>query len=908
MDGLLTAIKTSRATNGPASPAPSAPSDELRPAATRQLSAGRAASVAACIEILKDQPSHAELLGVLQFLDPASVASDSTSQLKTRGSPTPDGGGQGPDQVQAGSAPSSNDQSPRLPFDIRLPGAQASQILHLLTSVVVPTFWPTLRREKPQPQPRQGSPRLNARAALLRCFSSVAGVASLVARLQVLLAASSPPRHQPAGAAPPAAAARARPEADVQVQVQVQVQDVLSVLANVLKPPDFVLRVYAHIHNHGALSPTQRRVLWQEFVAYVAGSKVLSACGRAVRAADLSASSSPPSSSWLAGGREYAAWLGRAIAVLALAVPTSSTKGNGEGQDPYAPVALLLSRAMKLGYNGCLFNGLGDGLLGHDGGVDAFRRVLTQLKKHEQLACLTSTIQHLESHCFSAPASISAPDDAHLRRRICGVAHLLARLTTGNTHLAHGLRDWLAEGKVSQAPPMQRSLVAALLAFELEALLRKALAVFGDPLAMKHAPLAQQEAVARAVLLCAARLRRENDAALRHIARSAVYLQAVTNRLAASSPRARTLGMLVAMALSEMVEKPGDALRFELDAEQAEALAALRRLATTVDEPVEVPYAQLRPGQVLGTASRLAPGSRTAAPTAAVFTERAIEDLTLSSGGDSGDEDGNDDAQEFLPYEKPDSDPEDSDEDAANIVRDKPRPPIYIRDLLEYLRDSENCPRYHLGITSAATLIRRKASFGTEVPEHMTELAAAAVALQDKYNLAGFHEHRLRAQVALLVCYPRSMAGWFVRMLFGGDISQDQRSTILAALGLSARELAGYAADASVSAPALAAQFPSKRLPAAMEAIYADGASTMQALAQAVSDTALQPLAEEAVEASTGPRALKTRVFSSRMEVEARRRRQEEQRKRRIAPDVHRLLAESFYLPLISSFNVVCQA
>src|SRR5436190_17287763 len=147
----------------------------------------------------------------------------------------------------------------------------------------------------------------------------------------------------------------------------------------------------------------------------------------------------------------------------------------------------------------------------------------------------------------------------------------------------------------------------------------------------------------------------------------------------------------------------------------------------------------------------------------------------------------------------------------------------YIRDLLTYLRDVEHPEQYHLGISSASTLIRRKASFGTEVIENAEELAVLLVGLQDKYNMAEFHEHRLKSLVALLVAYPLTMGQSLVRTLFNADISQVQRSSILVALGLSARELAGFGeedAEAMGIPPSSDARFPSRRLPMNLEAIY----------------------------------------------------------------------------------------
>lgn len=230
--------------------------------------------------------------------------------------------------------------------------------------------------------------------------------------------------------------------------------------------------------------------------------------------------------------------------------------------------------------------------------------------------------------------------------------------------------------------------------------------------------------------------------------------------------------------------------------------------------------------------------------------------------------------------------------------------------MLDYLRSSDDASKHHAGVVAASALIRKKAPFGTEVVEHMDALAFTLVSLQNKYDLPNFYEHRLQSQIAMLVSFPRTMGKWFVNILFNGDLSQDQRSTIIIALGLSTRELAGCKDDVHLTKNMndIDTSFPSKRLPNNMEPIYSNGDVLMKTLAQNFTDAVLQPIAEEAADSFTGPRALKTRVFSSRMDVERKAREREEKRKKTIDPDIHRILSDCFYFPLISNFSMMLYA
>jgi telomere length regulation protein len=220
--------------------------------------------------------------------------------------------------------------------------------------------------------------------------------------------------------------------------------------------------------------------------------------------------------------------------------------------------------------------------------------------------------------------------------------------------------------------------------------------------------------------------------------------------------------------------------------------------------------------------------------------------------------------------------------------------------------------RYHLGITTAPSLIRRKAAFGTEIIENAEGLALQILGLEDKYKLPSFHEHRLQSMIALLVVQPSKMGRWFSLAFFDADLSQAQRSTVLTALGLSARELAGYGDEdaKTIGLPALLdTAFPSKKLPADLQALYGAEESPVATLTKQLSQVSLQPLALDAADSLSGPNALKVRTFSSRMEVERKRQQREAQRKKKSTQqDLHKVLSEGYFYPLMGRFSIIMQS
>lgn len=376
--------------------------------------------------------------------------------------------------------------------------------------------------------------------------------------------------------------------------------------------------------------------------------------------------------------------------------------------------------------------------------------------------------------------------------------------------------------------------------------------------------------------------------------RSSIYLNLVSHRLAASSEKARFLGMVVGEALSALAEKPEKQMKFKVDELESEEAQWYKSLTSVQDdvgslEPLKAEKV-VKPLRAQKAAQQKALPVKAPSQRSAKIV--AIEELI----DDNESED-----DELLPYVKPDSDPEDSDDDPTLVQRNKPRTPVYIRDLIVYLRDTENYDRQKLALSTASSLIRRKANFGTEVTSHVEELATLLVGLQDKYDIENFQDMRLQGMIAVLLAEPTKMGKWFSRTFFEGDYSVSQRASVLAVLSVAARELGGFKEqDSALTSMKSQSQdnFPSKRLPERLHKIYAAEKrllSPIDKLSQQLSDTMIQPLAASVADKITGPDILKVRTFSSRLAVESR-------RKAPKANSLSAIVADSFFFPLTGLF------
>lgn len=368
--------------------------------------------------------------------------------------------------------------------------------------------------------------------------------------------------------------------------------------------------------------------------------------------------------------------------------------------------------------------------------------------------------------------------------------------------------------------------------------------------------------------------------------------------------------MVVGEALSGLVHNKETKLNFkmdEMDTEEAKWYKSLIQICDKAGplDPLRDSSITLKPANTHKPIrpSKTAAQRRGKPPAQSGFIIEEIED----------DEEGEDD---LVPYAKPDSDAEDSDDDPTLINRNKPKAPVYIRDLISCFRDMENYDRQKLALTTAPTLIRRKANYGTEVSSHAEELATLLVGLQDKYDLDNFDDLRLQGMLAIIVAQPKKMGQWFAKTFFDGDYSLSQRASVLIVLGLGGREIAGF----EKSDYASTAQFASKMLPEKVEKHYITPSrgrlqstsnlkplppNALDNLAQDLSQTFLAPIAAEAADATTGPDALKLSSFTSRLQSQSGRtsKGKVRPRTRAIPNTTASLIASSFFFPLTSRFQ-----
>ena len=178
---------------------------------------------------------------------------------------------------------------------------------------------------------------------------------------------------------------------------------------------------------------------------------------------------------------------------------------------------------------------------------------------------------------------------------------------------------------------------------------------------------------AQILLLLAGYAYRADKSSLAALSRSSVYLKAISNHLAASSTKSRSLGMVVGSSISELLDEPGKRLNFgaedskDIDWSFYKSLLDIKdRMGSIVDLQTDFKSSKA-PTRTIAKAPNTRNGSGNGRKAPASSKVVKIEEIYSESESESEDD---------LPvYAKPDSDPSD-DEDPELIVRNKPTAPV----------------------------------------------------------------------------------------------------------------------------------------------------------------------------------------------------------------------------------------
>lgn len=162
---------------------------------------------------------------------------------------------------------------------------------------------------------------------------------------------------------------------------------------------------------------------------------------------------------------------------------------------------------------------------------------------------------------------------------------------------------------------------------------------------------------------------RADAAYLSTLARSSVYLNAISNRLGASSQRAAFLGMVVGTAISELVDPIEKRMKFSsehIDSLDGQWYLNLTKMRVEVGVISDLKPVNASSNKALTHTTKGTKGGQAAKPT--TKSTEASKIISIEEVFDDSESE-----EEDLPaYQKPDSDESDEDEDPTLVQRDKP--------------------------------------------------------------------------------------------------------------------------------------------------------------------------------------------------------------------------------------------
>ncbi|RUS20462.1 hypothetical protein BC937DRAFT_95163 [Endogone sp. FLAS-F59071] len=356
-------------------------------------------------------------------------------------------------------------------------------------------------------------------------------------------------------------------------------------------------------------------------------------------------------------------------------------------------------------------------------------------------------------------------------------------------------------------------------------ILERLISTWTDPTFIKYTSWTRQIYVTSAVLIITGYLPLKT---LRDAVVTAQVMRGVQRWLEGAEEAVRKVGMITAETLSQLTDSEGNQLVFDLlDAETDADLLRLKSLVQAKDGVGDLGNDQSEVGQQAAQiiAEEVEQNLAMDSPAEKDINEKGnVEEneedeeqdpdepvMILHKRGvedeDEGSEDEDDlkedikDESDLEPYPMEESDDEDSNRRfrARRSKGTKIRKPVYIRELIAYLKENEDPDKIEAGLRSAEELIRLKNGIGTEIGDNAIELTRTLLCLENTYELEGFQDRRERGLVALAVASPGDVVRYLIDQLYDKNYSLGQRFTILTVLVNAARELAGWSENQDIA-------------------------------------------------------------------------------------------------------------
>ncbi|CAG8790005.1 31018_t:CDS:2, partial [Racocetra persica] len=361
---------------------------------------------------------------------------------------------------------------------------------------------------------------------------------------------------------------------------------------------------------------------------------------------------------------------------------------------------------------------------------DIWHRVTASFSPHMLESFLTSLLLHAQNCDLSnVPTPVSIENRSrHLIRKIAKILMLLIG-NRNNESVLFLIKYKYFVGKKSFSVIILRVLCCflcwrglqkeksddkslnPLIYNDLINVLKNLISSWSDPTFVKHGSISDQKYITSVILILFGYIPKETliDAGI-----TRDIVSGVSRWLQNSFEESRKLGMITAEMLSRLTDETGNVLDFELNAEDEE-VRYLRQLVEVKDGLLDLPEIENEvvaedQEEIVSKSDQIVDSSEKH-----FNTEIPIDSISTTENVDSQPADSDDD-DEFEPYPmEEESENDDDDKCEPQIKKKKILSPVYIIDLLSYLKSSDDPDKMEIAINTAAKLIRNKTGFGMEL-------------------------------------------------------------------------------------------------------------------------------------------------------------------------------------------------
>ncbi|KAK5814387.1 telomere length regulation protein-domain-containing protein [Linnemannia elongata] len=477
---------------------------------------------------------------------------------------------------------------------------------------------------------------------------------------------------------------------------------------------------------------------------------------------------------------------------------------------------VVIAKLLRLGFGRTLVKSVVSTLWDKDAPADTlgWKLALTASASTTAQIFLTALAEYLNGNQLESNRLYSSPEKSteSSRRQVHKAAHLLFSLGYGAGAGAAEESNDMIEEILFQGRVYGSGLLRALICIQsgwptgvksskdsvLAHTFMRALTIWSDTMLVNHASMEYQKYISYQLLLMIGYF---NTSTLLEMEAIPIFGNGVGNWLELEDFKRKQIGLIVAEEFSKAVDTIGSPADFglddaDLDVKFARSLVQLKDGALSYQ-----PQPQPSKGDATTSEEKRTQSVRgfdaTRSGTQVSELKDSDDDEDPDAAADAfprthrqlSDDESSDDDDDLRPYEMEyESDP---DEDIGAVRKPKVAPPLYLRDLITYIRADEDREKTEIGLQTAAELIRRKVG-SLELDEHAEELANSFVHLQDTFDTTSFYKLRESALVALVVSSPLIVSGVLTFQFYEKKNSLGQRLNILTALALGAQELSGF--------------------------------------------------------------------------------------------------------------------